>query len=254
MTKLIHVSDPHIRNNPCTQNNINAMRIMKEIIQRENGSLIHGDCKVIVTGDITDTGDPKEFKEALKIFKSTENVDVTMIPGNHDFEGMGISGTWFKSALAKIGLGKYVGKWPWKKPPFVKMLSKEVVLLALDSNDPRFLANGLIGVKQMNWLGRNLKKHRDKIRVVAMHHHPWDRGFATCLRDSGAFMITVGYKADVLLFGHKHKQELWLNSPSYGVEAISAAGAMKYAPYSYVEIDINETTGKINVEERKVGK
>ena len=71
-----------------------------------------------------------------------------------------------------------------------------------------------MGCRQNLWLERTMKKYKDQVKIVAMHHH------LIAIPDTGPDQLTVvdasnvlrtvlDYRVDVVLCGHKHMPWTW---------------------------------------------
>jgi Icc protein len=69
--------------------------------------------------------------------------------------------------------------------------------VALDSQEPG-LPGGFVDPAQLDWLARDLARHRDRATVVFVHHHPWPLG----LRWIDTMRVRNGDELMTLLAGH----------------------------------------------------
>ena len=88
------------------------------------------------------------------------------------------------------------------------------MLIALDSNiesrNPLKFARGKIGLFQRRTLKKLLKKSPDDfIKIVYFHHHLLWGNMLLCLTDAAKLMQVIYHNVDIVLFGHKHKPEIW---------------------------------------------
>jgi len=71
-----------------------------------------------------------------------------------------------------------------------------------------------VGYRQTLWLERTMKKYKDRVKILAMHHH------LVAIPDTGSDQLTVVDAGDVLrtilatrvnlvLCGHKHRPWAW---------------------------------------------
>jgi len=153
---------------------------------------------LIVTGDLTDRDDPREYALARELFSRFE-IPVYLIPGNHDSsEGMrremhdfpGMSET----SDGKIHYSAQIGS---------------LRLIALDthlSGQPQ----GELGDEQLAWLDKELGKN-DVPALVALHHPPALAGISHMdkigLLDAEALAEVIAPHAHVerLMCGHLHR-------------------------------------------------
>jgi 3',5'-cyclic AMP phosphodiesterase CpdA len=148
-----------------------------------NGVLQAADL-VLVTGDITDRGDPLAWQVFWRGMVAAGLLNrCRVIPGNHDVCCLGVRpaasrGKRVAEDLAKLqaGLGQ-VGH-AVESPRAEVLASGRVVLFGLDSSNPGNVsaltnAVGELGMPQLERLARLLRQHRDvPVKIVALHHSP----------------------------------------------------------------------------------
>lgn len=150
---------------------------------------------VIVTGDLTNEGLTKEYEKCKKLLSRLETKKIIAISGNHDYRNTGY-----------LHFKKYF--------PFdtVNELG-DVVVVTLGTARPD-RDEGEVGYRQNLWLERTVKKFKDKIIILAMHHHligiP-DTGSARVeVIDAGDVLRTIlATKVNLVLCGHKHRPWIW---------------------------------------------
>jgi len=154
---------------------------------------------VIVTGDVADTGDPREYEVAKELLSALP-VPVYVMPGNHD------SAREMRIAFAD---------WPGVRDAPADHLSytadighmRLVVLDTAVEGKPY----GQLGDAQLAWLDARLGEASDRPTVIAMHHPPIRTGIAHMdtydLRDGPAFGEVVSRHGHVerILTGHVHR-------------------------------------------------
>lgn len=130
---------------------------------------------VVVTGDLTFSGETSEFERAADLLRPwAERGKLTVVPGNHD--------VWTADAAARGRFLRHLGpdgrgmKRPTSPYPLAVVLSPEVVLLALDSarhGDEPFRTSGQLGPQQLQAVRHLVREHAKEGRVVllALHHH-----------------------------------------------------------------------------------
>lgn len=171
--------------------------------------------RLVVTGDITDLGQPEEWAVARKALAHA-GVPVSLVPGNHDLSinvtespdtdltRRAAREAAFASALwALEGRGEGSGV----LFPRVYPLEGGVRLVTLDSNryESRHLlsnAVGLLGAEQLDRLGKVLAAADGPI-VVALHHHaahlPSGKGGVQRLLDEPKQGFLIAYDGEDLL-------------------------------------------------------
>jgi 3',5'-cyclic AMP phosphodiesterase CpdA len=151
---------------------------------------------VIVTGDLTNEGLPKEYEKCKKLLSRIVTKKIITISGNHDYRNTGY-------LLFK------------KHFPFetVNELGSDVVVVTLGTARPD-RDEGEVGYRQNLWLERTMQKYKDKIKILAMHHHligiP-DTGSARVeVIDAGDVLRTIlATNVNMVLCGHKHRPWIW---------------------------------------------
>lgn len=149
----------------------------------------------IVTGDLTEDGLISEFELAAKELKQLKTKKTIFLSGNHDYRSTGY--LLFKEFF-----------------PFEQVTeTEEAVIMILSSPRPD-RDDGEVGHRQNIWLERTLEKFKDKVKIVAIHHH------IVPVPDTGADQITIVDAGDVLrslvkskvnlvLCGHRHRPWQW---------------------------------------------
>ncbi|MBS7608001.1 MAG: metallophosphoesterase [Candidatus Bathyarchaeia archaeon] len=150
---------------------------------------------VVVTGDITENGILSEFKMAADEFKRLKAKNVIYISGNHDYKSTGY--LLFKQFF-----------------PFNQVTEIDnAVIIVLSSARPD-RDDGEVGHRQNLWLENTLENYKDRLKIVAIHHH------IIPVPDTGADQITivdagdvlrslVKGRADLVLCGHRHRPWRW---------------------------------------------
>ena len=198
----------------------------------------------IATGDITDNG--------------TEYASIAgmqgwfVVPGNHDMEAWGIF--FPKRKKARAFDAQFYTRFAQEQLPYILPdYDHEVVVLGLNSNPLAWqlyinFARGNIGVRQRRHLARLLQAYAGWTRVVCLHHHPFTRNPWMALADSKKLMTLLTGNCEVLLFGHKHAQELYTIGTAgrrFGIPVTHAAGAL-YAETHALELTIEN--GKVTTQ------
>ena len=150
---------------------------------------------VLVTGDLTENGLISEFQTASKELKKLKAEKILYVSGNHDYRSTGY--LLFKEFF-----------------PFSQVTEiNDVVITILSSARPD-RDDGEVGHRQNLWLESTLEKYKDKVKIVAIHHH------IIPVPDTGADQITIVDAGDVLrslikskvnlvLCGHRHRPWRW---------------------------------------------
>lgn len=158
---------------------------------------------VAMTGDICNIGLPAEFPLAAQWLGTLgAPEDVSLAPGNHD--------TYMRSSLTHLARDLS----PWMRDdggatdfPYLRRRDG-VAIIGLCSGVPTlpFVAAGRLGPQQLERLADILRRTRDELRVVLLHHPPVDGGGGIRnLGDHGAFAEVLAREgAELVLHGHSH--------------------------------------------------
>jgi len=150
---------------------------------------------LLVTGDMTEDGLVSEFQKARKELKSLKAAKTIYISGNHDYRSTGY--LLFKAFF-----------------PFQQVTEvDDTVIVVLSSARPD-RDDGEVGNRQNLWLEHTLREHKDRTKIVAIHHH------VIPVPDTGADQITIvdagdvlrsltKCKANLVLCGHRHRPWQW---------------------------------------------
>lgn len=187
---IAHLSDFHVG-----EFKFKEKLLKKALNQVKN---IHPDV-VIVSGDITNNGYYQEFIEAKKYLDEISEIIPTItVPGNHDARHVGYE-------VFEEVIGPRSG--------VLKNKNKKFVVIGLDSSEPD-LDCGKIGREQQKWLEKELKKAKNKFKIVALHHHiipvPKTGRERNVLLDAGDILESlVKYDVDLVVCGHRHVPYSW---------------------------------------------
>lgn len=154
---------------------------------------------VLVTGDIADSGDPREYAMAREILSALP-MPVHIIPGNHD-----------RRETMRQGLGEtgWIGP-PGEGPINYTVDVGPVRLVCLDSLvDGR--PYGELGAGSLAWLDATLSAAPDRPTMVALHHPPFRMGLShidrILLTDGEAMAAVLARHPQVgrVVCGHIHR-------------------------------------------------
>jgi 3',5'-cyclic AMP phosphodiesterase CpdA len=218
--KIIHLSDLHVRDRGTEFSR--ALRVFDAVSRYYPGS------PVLVTGDLTDSGEPEQMDCARTLLDRLAATNpVLAVPGNHDYAWKGLFHKdkawqqWVKRLGSPLG---WPGQPPWVPwltvdvPPGVDGLGVwddpggELVYFGVDSGDPEDKVNtarGYVSKGLAAGLKRELRKRAGKCRVVMLHHHPFDDGAFMKLVGAERLLDAVRGNCEILLFGHDHHLGLW---------------------------------------------
>ena len=206
--KIIHLSDPHVKNKG------NERVIASRDYIRER----YPYHTVVVTGDITHNGRRSEYAAAASIFLG----DIVCC-GNHDFGELGNFDQLSKQEDFNAHFCVSYGYEPEER-----QINPTTVLIGLNTNPGTFgwwfdFARGKVGWFQRRNLKKVLKKYDDCTRIVYGHHHLTKRHLLMELGDAKKVIEILAGNCEVALMGHFHKDEM-LDIP--GIPLAHAAGAM----------------------------
>ncbi len=151
---------------------------------------------IIITGDLTNEGLINEYKECKKLVSKLKTKKIITISGNHDYRNTGY-----------LAFKKF---FPFKT---INELSSDVVLVTLGTARPD-RNEGEVGYRQNLWLERTMIKYKDKVKILAMHHHlvgiPDTGSDRVTAIDAGDVLRTIlQTNVDIVLCGHKHRPWVW---------------------------------------------
>jgi len=183
---IVHLSDLHVG----SQFQPEVFETIVKEVNELNPNVI------VITGDLTNEGLMKEYKKCKSLLTQFKTKKIISISGNHDYRNTGY--LLFKKFF-----------------PFeaVNELGDDIVLVTVGTARPD-RNNGEVGYRQNLWLERTMKKYKDKIKIVAMHHHlipiPDTGSDQLTVVDAGDVLRTVlDTQVDVVLCGHKHRPWVW---------------------------------------------
>ena len=163
---------------------------------------------IVITGDLTNEGLMKEYEKCKSLLTQFNTKKIISISGNHDYRNTGY--LLFKKFF-----------------PFqaVNELDDDIVLVTVGTARPD-RNEGEVGYRQNLWLERTMKKYKDKVKIVAMHHHlipiPDTGSDQLTVVDAGDILRTIlDTEVDVVLCGHKHRPWAW----NFGKLTVVNAGA-----------------------------
>lgn len=223
--KILHLSDLHYHRSNNDNRKVN--KTLKTVKDK------YPDHFIVVTGDISDDGHPKQFKNAFQALKAFKD-RVFIVPGNHDFGALGNiysreRALRFDEMLS--GPLEQGGTFSFDNHPVVNTVEKDgdrVMFIGLDSNlETNHIfdfACGEVGDTQRSVLGKILDDHstRDYTKILFFHHHPFihNNPFME-MKDAERLARVIYQKVDIMMFGHKH--EVMHRTNTWGVKHILAS-------------------------------
>jgi len=186
---------------------------------------------VVVTGDLTNEGLIQEYEKCKAKLSELKVEKIIAISGNHDYRNTGY-----------LAFKKF---FPFET---VNELGDNVILVTLGTARPD-RDEGEVGYRQNLWLERTMIKYKNKIKILAMHHH------LIGVPDSGSDRVTVIDAGDVLrttlstnvnlvLCGHKHRPWIWnfknLSIVNAGTASSERVRGLFENTYNIVKIEKNQ--------------
>ena len=195
---------------------------------------------ILITGDLTNEGLMQEYERCKALIERFETKRVITISGNHDYRNTGY--LLFKKFFPLETINE---------------LDDNVVLVTIGTARPD-RDEGEVGYRQNLWLERTLKRYKDRVKIVAMHHHliavPDSGSKQLTVVDAGDVLHTVlDSKVDVVLCGHKHRPWVW-NLKSLTVVNAGTATSERIRGFFENTYNILTITGKkIQIDLKIVG-
>jgi 3',5'-cyclic AMP phosphodiesterase CpdA len=220
MKKIIHLSDLHVGHEDCGEKFISIIDNISSLNQPASEYVI------VITGDIVDNANYGwQTDEALKGIRLLEDKGYTVlpVPGNHDYG----SGVWGEEQYVGIFKERYFGN-RFLTYPKLDIID-ETAFIGLDSTAEelkgidRFLSEGELGPEQLERLETIMwsDELEGKLKVVYLHHHPFDFKLAMHLKDSYSLRLVIENRIDLLLFGHYHVDPTSAGKVYHGTWGIS---------------------------------
>ena len=206
---IYHISDLHLSKDRGKNVEVAArLQLLRTVMTKDD--------LLVVTGDLTDDGDPEQYREAKRLLKPFAG-QLFLVAGNHD---MGKWGNFYDSdcikrwqalckslgAPAPVGIGRTFQRL-WGVPG-----EAPVLLLGLDACCrtmlPLDFAQGEVGGYSLRWLRETvghirLDDPKAKV-VVALHHDPLGEKWVERLQDRDEFLRETYGVVDAVLYGHDH--------------------------------------------------
>lgn len=195
---------------------------------------------IVITGDLTNEGLLKEYQRCKELVSQFNAKKIVTVSGNHDYRNSGY-----------LVFKKY---FPLQT---VTELGNDVVLVTLGTSRPD-RNEGEVGYRQNLWFERIIKKYKDRVKIVAMHHHligiPDTGADWVTVIDAGDVLRTVlDTKVDLVLCGHRHRPWAWnlgsLRIVNAGTASSERARGMFENTYNIIKIE----NKKISVDLKIVG-
>jgi 3',5'-cyclic-AMP phosphodiesterase len=158
---VAQISDLHVmRKGRLLHHMVNTAKHLRRCIARLN-SLDPRPDLAIATGDLVDSGKPKEYKRLRKILDELR-IPLYVVPGNHDRLDF------FRTAFADH-------RYLWGDVSQYTIDHYEVRLIGLDTSIPGEVGGGL-DEPRLRWLDERLGEAPVRPTLVFMHHPPFKTG------------------------------------------------------------------------------
>ncbi len=197
------LSDTHIDANPAVSARgvnmaDNLTTVANELVAlsaRPAHVLINGDCAYLKG----EPGDYATFASLIKPIRAAQ-MPIHLTLGNHDHREH------FWAGLRDVGKAKR----PVTGRHVALVKSPHVNWLLLDSLDQVNLTPGLLGERQLAWLGKTLDANANKPAIVCAHHNPQGPEGKGALLDWNTLISVLAVRRQVkaFVFGHTHNWEV----------------------------------------------
>lgn len=198
MTLIAHITDLHLRPRGLTCYRVSDTNMLAERAIKALLALEQRPDAVVLTGDLTDKDDPREYALARHLLGKLP-MPVYLIPGNHD-----------TAAGMKTAMSDFPGIRDSDAPQLYYVAEiGSIRLIALDSSVPG-KPHGHLGDTQLAWLDKTLAED-DRPTMIAVHHPPAQTGIVHMdrigLTDTEAFAEVIRAYSHVerLICGHVHR-------------------------------------------------
>jgi 3',5'-cyclic AMP phosphodiesterase CpdA len=199
---------------------------------------------VVVAGDLTSEGYAPQFREAKKYLDRLNDLEVLVIPGNHDLMNVGF--LHFRDAFGK---SDRMVRIPFV-PPDGGNPQRYATVVSINSSKPD-LADGEVGHLRYDWIRRSFEWPED-YRVFVLHHHlvsvPGTGRERNIVWDAGDVLaLLTELEVDLVLCGHKHVPNVW----QFGEMLLISSGTASshrvrgYTRPSYNVIDVDDERVRI---------
>ena len=186
---------------------------------------------VVVTGDLTNEGLIQEYEKCKVKLSKLKVEKIITISGNHDYRNTGY-----------LAFKKF---FPFET---VNELGDNVILVTLGTARPD-RDEGEVGYRQNLWLERTMIKYKNKIKILAMHHHligvPDTGSDRVTVIDAGDVLrTTLSTNVNLVLCGHKHRPWIWnfknLSIVNAGTASSERVRGLFENTYNIVKIEKNQ--------------
>jgi len=164
---------------------------------------------IVVTGDITDRGNVKQFRQAKDFLDSTSSPRL-IVPGNREVP---LFAPW-ELTIPSMSMRRYRFFFGQSDRVFYKSEKYKTVLLGLNSVSRFPSWPGSIARDSRYWFREQVQNHLNYLKVLFLHHPilPVLRAssfWAHQLSDASAILtICAQFRVQLILQGHKHRSSV----------------------------------------------
>jgi predicted MPP superfamily phosphohydrolase len=257
--RITHVSDLHFHKN--NSDNAQADALLNSIAERY--SFLKDETNyLLVTGDIVDDGDDRQYSHARSMLERFEG-GILLCPGNHCYGPYGNvyraeCADRFDQLVLELKINTEPNRSYKNQDISVKVLSdgKGVDILTiglnsiLDTDSVLDFAKGGIGIKQLNDLDMVLSnpEYIPMKKLIYLHHRPQKCTWYLELTDSEDLMAVLNNRADIVCFGHsggsmsvtepEQTQAMLAKKKRFGVPfLLNAASSVKMEMFYEIVVD-----------------
>jgi 3',5'-cyclic-AMP phosphodiesterase len=160
---------------------------------------------VVVAGDLTSEGYAPQFRQAKRYIDRLRELEVIVIPGNHDLKNVGF--LHFRDAF---GNADKILRVPFG--PSEDESEDFATVVSVNSSKPD-LNEGEIGHSKYDWIRKGYAWDED-YRIFVLHHHlvpvPGTGRERNIVWDAGDVLALLAeLSVDLVLCGHKHVPNVW---------------------------------------------
>ena len=191
--RFVHITDTHLLNQPnATFNNIYTKESLEAILSHIQNQYSEIDF-VLITGDVSQTGDPDSY-EILKTIVQGYKFPIYCIPGNHD---------------SPKCLQQVIPTSPVNNIHVIEFGCYSLVLINSCLENQH---KGKISQQCLQQLNNHLRKHSKQFNIFAVHHPPvlinskWLDELGLINKSEFIQLITQNSMDSVLLCGHVHQE------------------------------------------------
>lgn len=160
---------------------------------------------VVVAGDLTAEGYAPQFRQAKKYLDRLSDLEMVIIPGNHDLMNVGF--LHFRDAFGK---SERTLRIPFRGEGEEPL---HATIVAVNSSKPDF-AEGEVGHYRYDWIRKAFYEYPDDYRIFVLHHHlvplPGTGRERNIVWDAGDVLaLMTELEVNLVLSGHKHVPNVW---------------------------------------------